>query len=186
MSGPLASPVYLSRLLRDGGCLGVVVGSLILTALMAGCGSSCEGIEHAPAGTKFRVTVLLESPRSTGCHLYPLVPEQTFELLASGKVSGGVGSETCEFTGAAGPPAGPNADFEYDRCRPLGQLSSECLATYAACPGQVGRVAFGLNAPIPDDSPTTGTFSIHHSGISACPEFGYCIDTYDVRVERLE
>lgn len=150
-----------------------------------GCGSSCDDIHLVPAGTRFRVLILSENPNSTGCHLYRVVPGDDFELVAGAKVSGGVGGEVCEFTGADGPPIGPQADFIYENCRPEGQLSSQCQARYTACPEEVAHVAFSLNANLPDPSPTVGRFSIHHRAPITCRDFKSCIDTYDVRVERL-
>ena len=164
-----------------------VVSLLTLcVSTVTGCGSSCDGIHLVPAGRRFRVAVLSENPNSAGCHLYRVVPGDDFELVAGSKISSGVGGEVCEVTGADGPPSGPEADFAYKNCTPRGQLGSECQAVYPACPGEVGYVAFSLNADLPDQSPTVGRFSIHHRAPITCRDFKTCIDTYDVRVERLQ
>jgi hypothetical protein len=163
-----------------------VLGLLVLcVSTTTGCGSSCDGIRHVPAGTWFRVSVLGENPNSTGCHWYRVSPGDDFELVAGAKTSSGVGGEVCEVTGPDGAPIGPEADFVYENCTPHGQMSSECQAAYAMCPGHFGYVGFSLNADLPDQSPTVGRFSIHHRAPITCRDFKSCVDTYDVRVERL-
>ncbi len=157
---------------------------MLYVGTTSGCGSSCDDFRLVPMGTRFQVVVLSENPNSTGCHLYRIAPGDNFELVAGSKVSGG-GGEICHFTGAAGPPIGPQADFDYENCTPLGQLGSQCQAGYAACPGDVGNVTFALNADLPDQSPTVGRFSIHHVAPITCRDFKSCVDVYDVRVERL-
>ncbi len=163
-----------------------LLGSLVFFgSTTIGCGSSCDDVHLVPAGTRFRVLVLSENPSSTGCYLYRVVPGDDFELVAGPNISSALGGEVCKVTGADGPPIGPQAHFAYENCTPHGQLGSECHAVYPTCPGEVGYVAFSLNADIPGLSPTVGRFSIHHRAPIACRDFKSCIDTYDVRVERL-
>jgi hypothetical protein len=164
-----------------------VLGWLMLCVpTTTGCGSSCDDSRLAPAGTRFRVFVLSENPSSAGCHLYRVSPGDDFELVAGPRISSGVGGEVCEVTGADEPPSGPEADFVYEKCTPHGLLGSECHAVYTTCPGEVGHVAFALNADLPNQSPTVGRFSIHHRAPITCQDFKSCVDVYDVRVERLQ
>jgi hypothetical protein len=88
------------------------------------------------------------------------------------------------MTAAAGPPGGVEAEFTTSHCRSIGQLSTQCTGSYAACTEQPGEtlVTFMLQADL-RTLPALGRFGIQEG--SPCAALRHCYDQFSVRVDRI-
>jgi hypothetical protein len=161
------------------GCRTLLV-SLFLAVGLQGCDLECN-FKVFPPGTEFQVQVIEELPGSSMCHRFRLEPGQSFTLVAGQSTTNHDG---CEMTAAAGPPAGVEAEFTTSNCRKVGQLGTQCTATYAACPEQSREtsVRFILQADL-RTLPAFGTFGVQEG--SPCAALRHCYDQFRVRVDRV-
>lgn len=154
--------------------------SFVLLGLVPGCAAECDD-PRFPPGTVFRIEVMEELPHSSMCHRFHLRAGSSFTRVA-GQTN--VNMEGCELTGAAGPPIGVEAEFTINQCKSIGELSAQCVATYAACSDEraTTQVKFILQADL-RTLPAVGTFAVEEG--PPCEGLSYCIDQFRVRVDRL-
>lgn len=164
-----------------------VLGLLTILLGAGGCSSELAPCNPpVPPGSRYKVTILGETPTSEGCHIAVL--DKTFEVRAA-DADPSAGTERCALTPARWAPA--QRGLTVVNCEPSSShmLGTNCLMRYpSTCEGRVAFYFYAQPGQTVDWSApviTNAVFRVEDTTMGCIPDRSDCLDEYNVILERM-
>lgn len=182
-----SSEVAKSNRRRPRLILSGILGALLASATVGGCSATPTCDPEIKGGTKFKVTVLNETSRSSKCHVVKVYEFNPF-IIAAAKTQPTADHPDCSVIPAESPP--PQDDVIIKGCTPgtTDMLSIFCDIEYPATCGGTMNFSFGgeANQVVDWTKPVIENvyFRIKDDARGCLPDIANCFDEYQVRLER--
>lgn len=163
------------------------VCALLASAALGGCSATPTCDPEIKSGTKFKVTVISETDRSSKCHVVKLYEINPF-MISAAKTQPTVDHPDCSVIPAESPP--PQDDVIIKGCSPgtSDMLSIFCDIQYpATCEGSMTFSFKGESNTVVDwTQPVIENvyFRIKDDARGCLPDIANCTDEYKVKLER--